>query len=67
MKNLDCSCFGREVVNIENLILVNYCHPDCVPLKNIMRLPKEEAFEMANNHLFNWLLEMKTRALQLSQ
>ena len=34
-------------MNFENLILVNYCHPDCVPLKNIMRLPKEEAFEMA--------------------
>ena len=47
MKNLDCSCFGREDMNIENLILVNYCHPDCVPLKNIMRLPKEDAFVMA--------------------
>lgn len=34
-------------MNIENLILVNYCHPDCVPLKNIMRLPKEDAFAMA--------------------
>ena len=34
-------------MNIENLLLVNYCHPDCVPLKNIMRLAKEEAFEMA--------------------
>ena len=27
--------------------LVNYCHPDCVPLRNIMRLPKEEAFRLA--------------------
>ena len=38
---------GREVMKIENLILVNYCHPDCVPLKNIMRLAKEDAFAMA--------------------
>ena len=34
-------------MKFENLLLVNYCHPDCVPLKNIMRLPKEEAFAMA--------------------
>jgi len=27
--------------------LVNYCHPDCVPMLNIMRLPKEEAFLLA--------------------
>lgn len=32
----------------EELILVNYCYPDCVPLMNIMRLPKEEAFELAS-------------------
>ena len=31
----------------EELILVNYCHPDCTPLLNIMRLPGEEAFELA--------------------
>ena len=54
-------------MNFENFILVNYYHSNCVPLKNTMRMPKEEPFEMANNHLFNWLLEMKTRALQLSQ
>lgn len=29
------------------LVLVNYSHPDCVPLLNIMRLPKEEAFRLA--------------------
>lgn len=34
-------------MNIENLTLVNYCHPDCVPLKNIMRLEKEAAFALA--------------------
>jgi len=27
--------------------LVHYCHPDCEPLLNIMRLPKKEAFAMA--------------------
>ena len=38
---------SQKTMNIENLILVNYCHPDCVPLKNIMRLSKEDAFAMA--------------------
>lgn len=31
----------------DELTLVNYCHPDCVPMMNIMRLPKAEAFELA--------------------
>lgn len=31
----------------DELILVNYCHPDCTPLLNIMRLPQDEAFELA--------------------
>ncbi len=31
----------------EELILVNYCYPDCIPLMNIMRLPKKEAFALA--------------------
>ena len=31
----------------EELVLVNYCHPDCTPLMNIMRLPKRKAFEFA--------------------
>lgn len=35
------------MVELQNLMLVNYCHPDCVPLKNIMRMSKEEAFKMA--------------------
>ncbi len=35
------------MIELEKLTLVNYCHPDCVPLKNIMRLSKEEAFKMA--------------------
>lgn len=31
----------------DEVVLVNYCYPDCVPLMNIMRLPKEEAFRLA--------------------
>lgn len=38
----------------EEFVLVNYCHPDCEPLKNIMRLPEKEAFllagQMAKDH-----------------
>lgn len=29
------------------LKLKNYCHPDCKPLMNIMRLSKEDAFSLA--------------------
>lgn len=39
---------------MNDLYLIHYCHPDCEPLKNIMRLPQEEAFrlarEMAESH-----------------
>ncbi len=31
----------------DELTLINYCHPDCTPLLNIMRLPKQEAFRLA--------------------
>ncbi len=43
----------------DELILVNYCYPDCIPLKNIMRLPKKK-------HL-HWLLHLQNyiRKLQL--
>lgn len=34
-------------MEIEKLVLTNYCYPDCEPLKNIMRLPKKEAFAAA--------------------
>lgn len=37
------------MIELSKLMLVNYCHPDCVPLKNIMRLTKEEAFKMAKD------------------
>ncbi len=38
----------------QELTLVNYCHPDCIPMMNIMRLPEEEAYakarELAEKH-----------------
>ena len=34
-------------MTIEDLHIVNYCHPSCTPLLNIMRLPKDEAFALA--------------------
>jgi len=36
------------MIDIKDLYIVNYCHPNCIPLRNIMRLPKEEAFAMAS-------------------
>lgn len=35
------------MITIDQLNIVNYCHNNCEPLKNIMRLPKEEAFALA--------------------
>ncbi len=35
------------MININDLYIVNYCHPNCVPFLNICRLPKDEAFETA--------------------
>ncbi len=34
-------------MKIDDLHIVNYCHPSCTPLLNIMRLPKDEAFALA--------------------
>lgn len=34
-------------MTVEDLCIVNYCHRNCAPLQNIMRLPKEEAFTLA--------------------
>lgn len=31
----------------DSLFLVHYCHPSCKPFQNIMRLPKDEAFSLA--------------------
>lgn len=35
------------MINIGELFIVNYCHPNCKPLQNIMRLPKDKAFALA--------------------
>lgn len=35
------------MINIDELHIVNYCHPNCKPFFNICRLPKEEAFSLA--------------------
>ncbi len=35
------------MILFDELILVNYCYPDCTPLMNIMRLPESEAFQLA--------------------
>lgn len=35
------------MMKFEEMELVNYCYPGCIPLLNIMRLPREEAFELA--------------------
>ena len=35
------------MVEIDDLFIVNYSHPNCIPLLNICRLPKEEAFALA--------------------
>jgi len=35
------------MITVDQLIIVNYCHNNCEPLKNIMRLPKDEAFTLA--------------------
>lgn len=42
------------MINTDELCIINYCHPNCTPLKNLLRLPKVEAFafayEMAANN-----------------
>lgn len=40
------------MINLDDLYIVNYCHPNSTPLKNIMRLPKEQAFALAR-HMAN--------------
>lgn len=35
------------ILNLEEIYVVNYCHHNCVPLKNIMWLPREQAFALA--------------------
>lgn len=35
------------MIDINELYITNYSHPNCIPLQNIMRLSKEEAFRKA--------------------
>ena len=35
-------------MTVNELHIVNYCHRNCTPLLNIMRLPKDEAFSLAH-------------------
>lgn len=47
----------------DDLYIVNYCHPNCVPLKNIMRLPKEGAFQKFDtladkSHFKTWIISI---------
>lgn len=34
-------------MTVDDLRIINYCHRNCTPLLNIMRLPKDEAFALA--------------------
>lgn len=36
------------MINIDEIYIVNYCHPNCIPLRNIVGLSKEEAFLLAS-------------------
>lgn len=35
------------MIDPNDLHIVNYCHPNCIPLQNILWLPREEAFRTA--------------------
>ena len=35
------------MINADELFIVNYCHPNCEPFKNVCRLPRELAFSLA--------------------
>jgi len=43
----ECILRWLRETEVYGLQLIHYCHPDCEPLKNIMRLPEEEAFRLA--------------------
>lgn len=36
-----------NLIDINELTVVNYCHPHCKPFQNIMRLPKQQAYDKA--------------------
>lgn len=35
-------------MTVDELNIINYCHRSCTPLFNIMRLPRDQAFELAS-------------------
>ena len=37
------------MINPSEIYIKHYCHPKCVPYKNICRLPKDEAFSLAHS------------------
>ena len=39
---------SENEINDADLTIINYCHTDCESLKNIMLLPKDEAFAVAS-------------------
>ena len=41
------------MIDINELYIVHYCHPNCKPFQNIMRLPKEQAFKKAKEFAKN--------------
>lgn len=41
------------MINTDELYIVNYCHPNCTPFKNIMRMPEKEAFLLAHEMAAN--------------
>lgn len=51
---LDVPKWYKKKAFRQDLTLVNYCHPDCEPMLNIMRLPEAEAYakarELADKH-----------------
>jgi len=42
---------GITLQNLDGPHIVNDCHKNCMPLKNIPRLPKEETFALAAEDL----------------
>ncbi len=41
------------MLTMEDLCIVNFCHKNCTPLKNIVRLPEAEAFALAREFAEN--------------
>ena len=36
------------MINLDEIYIKHYCHPNCEPFMNICRLPKDDAFSLAN-------------------